>query len=52
MRNLNKRVKAEKKERFIIEFCKSRGWNPRELTTGQMLFITNSQEFKELIKTL
>lgn len=52
MNNLDKHIKSQKKEKFIIEFCKKRGWNPNELTTGQMLFITNSPEFKQLLKTL
>jgi hypothetical protein len=52
MTNLDKHIKSQKKEKFIIDFCKKRGWNPKELTTGQMLFIANSPEFKQLIKTL
>lgn len=45
---IDKQIKAIKKEKFIIEFCKQRGWNPNELTTGQMLFITTSEEFKSI----
>lgn len=26
-------------EKLILKFCKERGWNANELTTGQMLFI-------------
>lgn len=52
MSNLDKQIKSQKKEKFIIEFCRKRGWNPKEITTGQMLFITNSVEFKQLLKTL
>jgi predicted HicB family RNase H-like nuclease len=36
------------KEKFIYEFCKQRGWNPRELTTGQMLFIITQSDFKNI----
>jgi hypothetical protein len=28
-------------EKLILNFCKERGWNINELTTGQMLFIVN-----------
>ena len=31
-------------------FCKERGWNAKELTTGQMLFITNQPEYQNIIK--
>lgn len=34
------------KERFLIDFCKSKGWNPSELTTGQMLILINQQGYK------
>lgn len=34
------------REKFIAKFCKQRGWNPKELTTGQMLFIISQPEFK------
>ena len=34
------------KEKFIIDFCKKKGWNYNELTTGQMLIITNKLEYK------
>lgn len=36
------------KEKFIHEFCKERGWNPKELTTGQMLFVITQQDFKNI----
>ena len=29
-----------KREKFLNEFCKKKGWNPNELTTGQMLIIS------------
>jgi predicted HicB family RNase H-like nuclease len=34
------------KEKFISKFCKERGWNPKELTTGQMLFIISQPDYK------
>jgi hypothetical protein len=37
------------REKFIENFCKKRGWNSKELTTGQMLFIISQPEFR-LIK--
>ena len=36
------------KEKFISDFCKERGWNPKELTTGQMLFIVSQPEYRNL----
>jgi hypothetical protein len=27
------------KEKLILKFCKERGWDPNNLTTGQLLFI-------------
>lgn len=36
------------KEKFISNFCKERGWNPKELTTGQMLFIISQPEYKSI----
>lgn len=37
-----------KKESFIRRFCKSKGWNPNELSTNQMLVIVNKKEYKEI----
>lgn len=34
------------KENFIIEYSKKRGWNPKELSTSQMLEITTQKEYK------
>lgn len=34
------------RERFINEYSKKKGWNPNELTTNQMLEITNQRGFK------
>jgi hypothetical protein len=34
------------REKFIRDFCKERGWNYNELTTGQMLLITKEQSYK------
>jgi hypothetical protein len=42
--------KTSKLEKFIKNFCKERGWNAKELTTGQMLFISNQLEYQKIIK--
>lgn len=34
------------REKFIRTFCKEKGWNYNELTTGQMLIIINNQNYK------
>jgi hypothetical protein len=34
------------REKFINEYSKKRGWNPKELTTNQMLEITSERGFK------
>ena len=34
------------REKFLISYCKERGWNYNELTTGQMLRIVNNTEYK------
>jgi hypothetical protein len=34
------------REKFINEYSKKKGWNPKELTTNQMLEITSQREFK------
>ena len=34
------------RERFINEYSRKKGWNPKELTTNQMLEITSQREFK------
>ena len=28
------------REKFLVEYCKKMGWNHNELSTNQMLFIT------------
>jgi hypothetical protein len=37
-----------KKEKRITELCKERGWNINELTTGQLLFIVNHPDVKNI----
>ena len=37
-----------KKEKLMTELCKERGWNINELTTGQLLFIVNHPDVKNL----
>jgi len=34
------------REKFINEYSKKRGWNPKELTSTQMLEITSQKGFK------
>jgi len=34
------------REKFINEYAKSKGWNPKELTTQQLLEITTSKQYK------
>jgi hypothetical protein len=42
----SKLVKSLVKEIKMTKFCKERGWNINELTTGQMLFILNHPDIK------
>lgn len=39
----------EKREKFLKEFCKKMGWNPNELTTGQMLIISKNSGYSKPI---
>ncbi len=34
------------REKFINEYSKKKGWNPKELTTTQMLEIATQKDFK------
>jgi hypothetical protein len=34
------------REKFINEYSKKKGWNPKELTTNQMLEIVSQKEYK------
>lgn len=34
------------RERFITEYSKKKGWNPKELSTSQMLEIATQKEYK------
>jgi hypothetical protein len=34
------------REKFLLDFCKNKGWNPNELTTGQMLVIINEKGYR------
>lgn len=44
-RELTIREKAVKREKFILAFCKERGWNYNELTTGQMLILVRQTDY-------
>ena len=37
-------------EKFIKTYCKSKGWNPDELTTSQLLEITTQSSYKKIRK--
>ena len=37
------------REKFIHEYSKKKGWNPKELSTNQMLEIVAQPEYKGLI---
>ena len=41
-----KRKLSVLRERFLVKYCKEKGWNHNELTTGQMLHITTRPEYK------
>ena len=34
------------REKFISEYSRKKGWNPKELSTTQMLEITTPREYK------
>jgi hypothetical protein len=36
------------REKYIIEECKKRGWNINLLSTGQILFIVSTSEYKAI----
>jgi hypothetical protein len=44
-KKLTKQEKDLLRERFIVKFCKEKKWNFNELTTGQMLIITQQPDF-------
>lgn len=35
------------REKFVIEYAKKKGWNPKELSTTQMLEIVNEKGYKQ-----
>jgi hypothetical protein len=46
---MNKKlINATLKDRFIRKICKEKGWNIDILTTGQMLYIINHPDFKNV----
>ena len=40
--------KSLEKEKFIINFCKKKGWDKDKLSTKQMLSIVNHKDFKKI----
>jgi len=50
-KNLKKSILSEEeqlllREKFIGEYSKKKGWNPKELTSTQMLEIATQREYK------
>lgn len=45
--NLNKEDLKTLREKFIIDYCKKKGWNHNELTTSQMLNISLQKRYKD-----
>jgi hypothetical protein len=52
MAKKDKTLQIRQREKIMAELCKKRGWDINELTTGQLLFIINQPEIKNLNKTL
>ena len=46
--NSKKETIAILREKYIIEKCKKRGWNIDLLSTGQLLFIISTPEYKAI----
>jgi hypothetical protein len=44
----SKQTRILKREKVLTQLCKERGWNINELTTGQLLFIVNHPDVKNL----
>lgn len=44
--NLKKSELDLLREKFVNEYSKSKGWNPNELTTSQLLEITKQKGYK------
>ncbi len=44
--NLTKEEIKILKEKFIKDYSKKKGWNPKELTTGQMMQIISQEGFR------
>lgn len=49
MKKKETKIQKEKasllKEKYLYEFCKKRGWNPNDLSTGQMLILVKSEGY-------
>lgn len=50
-KNIKKPVMSDEetlllREKFISEYSKKKGWNPKELSTTQMLEIATQKEYK------
>lgn len=49
MSNMTKEELSLMKEKFVVKYSKSKGWNPEKLSTNQMLEIVSQRQFKTLI---
>lgn len=47
MSKLSKSDLSVLREQFIRDFCKQKGWNYNDLTTGQMLLIIKEENYKK-----
>jgi hypothetical protein len=45
--NKNYNESASLRERFILDYSVKKGWDPKQLTTQQMLEITNHPGYKK-----
>lgn len=45
MKKPNKQELKILREKFIVKFCKEKGWNKEELTTRQMLVLIKQQGY-------
>lgn len=44
--NLSDEETSLLREKFLVEYSKKKGWNPKELSTTQMLEIATQREYK------
>jgi hypothetical protein len=41
-------LKSQKllREKFFLDYCKKKGWNPKELSPSQLIELVNQKEYK------